>query len=179
MDRRSVLASAGGALTLSLGGCLGTNFGRDTETSPRPWTASTTTASPDGTHHLVVENHTDATRAAWLRVSEREGATLVDGRYELPDGRGIEFAELAGWETAYTIELAVDGGPTTTFSWTTPTCGADAEVSGQSGSRNATVLVEASAGEGDEPQASLVVDECDGIYSHLPAGPAASHRLDE
>lgn len=175
-----MLVSAGSALSLSFSGCLRTTFAGENETSNRPWTASTTSGTRDGTHHLVVENHTDTTRPAWLRVSKHEGPILVDGRYELPDGRGIKFAEIAGWEMAYTIELAIDGEAMTSLEWTTPTCGPDSEAPGKSGSRNATVLIKDPVGEGEEHQISLVLDECDALYGPgLPTGPASSYRLDE
>lgn len=180
MDRRSVLVSAGSALSLSFSGCLGRTFAGGNETSNRPWTASSTSGAQDGTHHLVVENHTDTTLAAWLRVSKHEGPVIVDGRYELPDGRGIKFAEIAGWEMAYTIELAIDGEETTSLEWTTPTCGPDSEAPGKSGSRNATVLIKDPVGENEEHQISLMLDECDALYGPgLPTGPAATYRLDE
>lgn len=180
MDRRSVLATAGSVLSVSISGCLRTTFAGENETVDRPWTASDPGGSADGAHHLVVENHTDTTRRAWLRVSNQEGAVVVDGRYELPDGRGIKFAEIAAWRTTYTIELAIDGDAVISLEWYTPNCGPDSEAPGESGSRNATVRIKEPAGEDDEHQISLVVDECDALYGPgLPTGPADAFRLDE
>lgn len=179
MDRRTVLATTGIALTAPLSGCSSPSAADKNGTPDRPWAASDPIENPDGAHHLVVENHTDTTRPAWLRVVREDGAALVDGRYELPDGRGIEFEDIAAWQTTYTIELAIDGDDVTSREWYTEECGSDSEAAGGSGSRNATVRVEEPSDDGDH-QISLVTDECDALYGPgLPRGPAEGFRLDE
>lgn len=180
MDRRTVLATTGIALSAPLGGCLSTLTAGEDSTPDRPWTAGDPSEHPDGTHHLVVENHTDTTRPAWLRVVREDGAALVDGRYELPDGRGIEFEDIAAWRTTYTIDLAIDGEDVASLEWSTDECGPDSEATGDSGSRNATVRVTEPSDEDGEHRVSLVVDECDALYGPgLPTGPAEGFRLDE
>ncbi|MEF8756927.1 MAG: hypothetical protein V5A33_01700, partial [Halobacteriales archaeon] len=109
MNRRKFLGTTGIGLVPPLVGCLGGTTADQTTTPDRPWTPSDPTEDLEGVHHLFVENHTDTTEAAWLRVVREDGATIVDGRYELPDGRGIKFEDIAAWETTYTVELAIDG----------------------------------------------------------------------
>ena len=179
MDRRQVLASTGIALSVPLAGCSDATTAGDDGAPDRPWSASEPVDEPDGTHDLVVENHTDTTRPAWLRVVREDGTAVVDGRYELPDGRGIEFEDVAARETTYTVELAVDGEDVRRLEWETPECGSDSEASNGGGSRSATVRVEPPSDGGDEHRVSIHVDQCDAIVGPtLPTGPAADFRLD-
>lgn len=173
MDRRTFLASTGIALSVPVVGCLG---GATGDGPPdRPWTPADRIEDPGGVHDLFVENHTDATEAAWIRVVRDDGAALVDGRYELPDGRGIEFDAVAGRERTYAVDLAIDGEDVASLEWATEACGQGSEAPG--GSRNAIVRVGMAA---DEHPVSLVVDECDALHGpELPTGPAESFRLDE
>lgn len=178
MDRRRFLATTGIALSAPLVGCLDAVTADAGQPPERPWTPGEPIDDPDGTHHLYVENRTDSTEAAWLRVVREDGATLVDGRYELPDGRGIEFEDVATWETAYTIDLAIDGEDVTSFEWYTDECGRDSEAPGDGGSRNAAVRVGEASGDGGE-RVSLVVDQCDAIVAGtVPTGSAESFRID-
>lgn len=179
MDRREFLAATGVSLAVPLGGC--TSSGLTASGSPdRPWTPSDFTESSDGVHHLFVENYTDTTEAAWLRVVREDGSALVDGRYELPDGRGIRFEDIAAWKTTYTIDLAIDGEGAISLEWYTEECGDDSEAPGGSGSRNAAVRVEAATAGTDVHDISLAVDECDALVApRLPTGPATAFRLDE
>ena len=177
MDRRKFLATTGIGLVTPLVGCLSGPTADQTTTPDRPWTPSDPIEDPDGTHHLFVENHTNTTEAAWLRVVREDGATLVDGRYELPDGRGIKFEEIAAWETTYTVELAIDGEDMATLEWYTEECGRDSEA--PDGSRNGAVRVK-DVSDGDEQRVSFVMDQCDALYSPgVPIGPAEGFRLDE
>lgn len=150
----------------------------DQTTPPdRPWPPSEPIEKSDGTHHLFVENYTDTTEAAWLRVVREDGATLVDGRYELPDGRGIKFEDIAAWETTYTVELAIDGEDIAALEWYTEECSPDSEAS--DGSRNGAVRV-TDVSNGDEHQVSFVRDQCDAIYAPgVPTGAAETFRLDQ
>ncbi len=179
MDRREFLAATGVGLAVPLGGC--TRGALTASGSPdRPWTPSDPAESPVGVHHLFVENYTDTSEAAWLRVVREDGAALIDGRYELPDGRGIKFEDIAAWETTYTIDLAIDGEEVISLEWYTEECGDDSEASGEGGSRNAAVRVEAAPAGTDAHDVSLAVDECDALVAPgLPTGPATAFRLDE
>ncbi len=177
MDRRQFVGTAGTALCVALSGCTGGRFGGNDDRSERPRQSSGPVESPDGTHHLFVENLTDTTEPASVRVVRDDGATLVDGRYELPDGRGIRFDDVAAWERTYTVELAIDGEDPVSLQWETRECGSESE-SPQGGSRNASVRVR--AGAGDEDRVSIVVDQCDAIFAPaVPVGPADNFRLDE
>lgn len=176
MHRREFVATSGLVLA-GAAGCLG-----DGENGPpgRPWTEQEPIDDPAGVHDLFVENHTETTEPAWVRVVREDGEHLVDGRYELPDGRGIEFAEIAAWETTYTVEVAIDGEPTRSVEWYTESCGTGTE-SGDSGSRDAGVRVLAAADDPDqEHRIELHVNQCDavGLASQLPAGPASTFKLD-
>ena len=174
MNRRRFLA-VGAATLVGHAGCLGSSDGAS---SDRPWPRSERVEEPDGDHHLFVENHTGTTEPAWVRVVREDGATLVDGRYELPDGRAIRFDDVAAWETTHTVEVALDGAEPATFEWHPEECGPDSEATGDAGSRNAAVRLEA-LDEG-EPSFDFRTDDCDAISTGtLPAGPAEGFRLDE
>lgn len=188
MDRRAFLAMTGIALAAPLSGCAssagrgddssdsGPSSGSDS--SDRPWPPSDPIETPDGAHHLSVANHTDTTESAWLRVVREDGVTLVDGRYELPDERGIEFEAIAAWETTHAIDLAIDGEGVTSLEWHTEACESDSEAPGDGGSRNAIVRV--TEGDSDEERVSLVVDRCDALFGpEVPTGPAEAFRLDK
>lgn len=176
MDRRQFLTTITVALSTPLVGCLdGTPLAGDA-TPERPWTPSESVQSPDGTHHLYIENHTETTEAAWIRVTSEAGDTLVDGRYELPDMRGIQFEAIARWETTYTIEVAIDGEAPVSLEWVTTECAPDSEA--LDGSRNASVRV--TEPSSDEDRVELLIDQCDALYAPgLPTGSAESFRLDE
>lgn len=177
MNRRTFLASTGGGLSAPLVGCLGDTTADQTTPSDQPWTPSAPIEDPDGIHHLFVENYTDTSETAWLRVGCEDGATLVDGRYELPDGRGIEFDDIAAWETTYTVELAIDGEDVAALEWHTAACDPDSEA--PDGSRNGAVQVE-DAADSNERRISFVTDQCDAIrVPDVPVGPAEAFRLDE
>lgn len=177
MDRRMFLAMNGSILVAGLAGCASLIADSETETPDRPWDQSDPITDPDGTHHLFVENHTEMTETAWLRVVREDGTSLVDGRYELPDGRGLKFEAIAAWERTYRIDVAIDGEDVATVEWETPECGPDSEAPGDVGSRNAAVQVVAA--EADENRVSLTVDQCDAVVSpSVPTGPAETFRID-
>ena len=177
MDRRKFLATTGIGLVTPLVGCLSDTTADQTTTPDRSSTPSDPTEDSDGTHHLFVENHTDTTEAARLRVVREDGATLVDGRYELPDGRGVKFEDIAAWGTTHTVELAIDGEDMVTLEWHTRECGPDSEA--PDGSRNGAVRVK-DGSDGAEHRVSFVMDQCDALYAPgVPIGPAKGFRLDE
>ncbi|MEF8799611.1 MAG: hypothetical protein V5A56_01065 [Halolamina sp.] len=177
MNRRTFLATTGTGLVTPLVGCISDPTADQTPTPDRPWTQSDPSDNPDGSHHLFVENHTDKTEAAWLRVAREGGAPLVDGRYELPDKRGLKFEDIAAWETTYTVELAIDSEDIATRKWHTRECGSDSEA--PDGSRNGAARVK-DGSDGDEQRISFVVDQCDALYAPgVPVGPAETFRLDE
>lgn len=176
MHRRELVAT-GGLLLAGAGGCLGSG---DSEPPARPWTEREPIDDPEGVHDLYIENHTETAEPAWVRVVREDGEHLVDGRYELPDERGIEFAKIAAWETTYTVEVAIDGEPTRSVEWVTRSC--DGMESPEGGSRDAGVRVLAAADDPDqEHRIELHMNNCDavGMASQLPAGPASTFKLDE
>lgn len=172
MYRRTLLANAAVGSGLALAGCAAF---AETGTPERPWPASDPIDDPNGAHDLFVENHTERSEAAWLRLVRDDDAVIVAGRYELPDGRGIRFDDVAAWDRAYTVDLAMDGLGQRSLAWETPECGPGSETSDGHGSRNAAVRVE----EGDGGLAlTLRVDECDALKAGgLPTGAAESFRL--
>lgn len=174
MNRRTFLAASGVVSSIGLAGCASP---LDDGPPERPWPESDTVDDPEGTHNLFVENHTDATETAWLRVVRDDDAALVDGRYELPDGRAIQFDDVAAWGRTYTIDIAIDGEDLTSLAWDVEGCGRDSESPGDGGSRNAAVRVDGPDGNEGE-RVSLRVDECDAINAGIiPAGSPESFRL--
>lgn len=176
MDRRRFLATGAVAISTPLVGCLDapSNAG---DTSPeRPWVRTDPVENPEGAHHLFVENLTETTEAAWLRVTSDATETIVDGRYELPDQRGIKFERIARWETTYTIDIAMDGEDVVSVEWVTAGCGQESAAS--DGSRNASVRVMEQSS--DDDRVELLIDQCDAIYAPVvPTGPAEYFRQDE
>lgn len=180
MDRRTFLVTTGGFLSALTAGCLGDIATDETRTPAPPWTPVGATETPDGTHHLYVENHTSVTETAWIRLLRDDGPVLVDGRYELPDERGIKFDSIAAWEQTYTIEIAIDGEDVVSRSWRTTPCDSETETRGASGSRNAAVRVTDGEPADETERITLVVDQCDALYAPgVPVGSAGYFRLDE
>lgn len=180
MNRRTFLATIESILSIPLVGCLVGTTPDEGDSPERPWPPSDPIEDPDGTHHLFVENHTATTETAWLKVVREDGTSLVDGRYELPDGRGIKFESIAAWGTTYTIHLAIDGEDVASLKWDTEECGPDSEASGDSGSRNAVVRVKVASDNEDGERVSLVVDQCDALHAPgVPTGSAEAFRLDK
>lgn len=176
MDRRQFLATTAVALSTPLIGCLDGVPLAGAATPERPWPPSESVVNSDGSHHLFIENHTETTEAAWVRVTSETGETLVDGRYELPDMRGIKFESIARWETTYTIDIAIDGEDRLSLKWVTPECGSGSEAPG--GSRNASVRVMEPSSDVDRIE--LLIDQCDALYAPgVPAGSAEYFRLNE
>ena len=176
MYRRKFLATAAGALSIPLIGCLA-GSPDDTDTTPRrPWASNKLVENPDGTHHLFIENHTKTTEAAWVRVTNEDGEALVNGRYELPHMRGITFEEVASWKRTHTIDVAIDGEERVSLEWITAECGPESEAS--VGSRNASVRVMEPSTTDDRIE--LLIDQCDALYGpSVPVGPAEGFRLDQ
>ena len=180
MNRRSFLATVGVGLSTPLVGCVQAPGSLETDGPNGSSGTDDPTTSQEPTHDLVVENYTESTLTAQIRVVEQNGPTVVDGRYELPDRRGIEFDDIAAWERIYTIELAIEGADPAVLSWHTEECGAAAESPGSGGSRNATVRIEAGSEEERAHEISMVVDECDALYGPaLPTGPAKGFRIED
>lgn len=176
MDRRQFLATTAVALLTPLVGCLDGTLLAGDATPERPWPPGESVTPHDGTHHLFIENHTETTKAAWVRVTSDAGETLVDGRYELPNMRGIKFEAIARWETTYTIDIALDGEDRVSLEWVTAACGPDSEA--PNGSRNASVRV--TDPSSDDDGIELLMDQCDALYAPgVPAGSAEDFRLDE
>lgn len=176
MDRRHILATAAVALSTPLVGCLdGTPLAGDA-TPDRPWTSGEPVENPDGTHHLFIENHTETTESAWVRVTSEAGDTIVDGRYGLPGMRGIKFDAIARWEATYRIDLAIDGEDRVSLDWFTAECGPESEA--LDGSRSATVRF--TGRSSDEGRVAFLMDQCDALYAAgVPVGSAEYFQLDE
>ena len=176
MDRRRFLATGVVALSAPLVGCLDApSVAGDTTPEP-PWVRTDPIEHPEGTHHLFVENLTETTEAAWLRVTSDASETLVDGRYELPDMRGIKFEGIAHWETNYTIDIAIGDENQISLEWFTAECGAESMA--QDGSRNASLRVLKPSS--DDDRVTLRIDQCDALYApSVPTGPAEYFRIDE
>jgi len=166
MDRRRYLAATAAALTGSLVGCVGT----PTETEPTP----SLTERPTTPHDLYVMNYTTTTEIATVRVVDGDGTAVVDGRYELPSERGIEFGDIGGWERTYTVALTIDGTALEPLTWKTPSCSSVDEA--PRGSRNGYVRI-----RGDDGlRATIAVDDCDAIVGpKYPTGPAQGFRAKE
>lgn len=178
MQRRTFVMTIGSPLAASLAGCTSPFEGPTDGTDQPPWSPSDPIDDPDAVHHLYIENRTETTETAWIRVDRDDGATLINGRYELPDERAIEFESIAAWERTYTLRLAVEERDVRTLEWRTESCGEAEESPGSGGSRNAFVRL-TPAGEAASERLSLVVDGCDALYGpELPTGNADAFRLD-
>lgn len=135
---------------------------------------SGSTDDDDQRHHLYVENVTDESRRLSLRA-RRCDETIVDGTYDVPDERGIEFEDVAGWDDWIVLEASLESGPTEAFSWVLEDCSG---LGGKGGSRNASVrILPADA----ESEFEFVVDNCDEITAgaEVPVGPADYFEVDE
>lgn len=179
MDRRTFCATTAASITATLVGCVGTTTDADPETEtgtrsePETPTQSESTAQP---HDLYVMNHTTTTEVASVRVVDGDEAAVVDGRYELPSERGIEFQDIGGWERTYTVELTIDGTSLEPLTWKTSSCASVDEA--PRGSRNGYVRVQADKTGG--LRATVAVDGCDAIVGpKYPTGPAKGFRVEE
>lgn len=169
MNRRTFLTTTAVGLTLPLVGCLGTTTETETNT-PTP------SQTPEQLHNLYVVNHTTTTEIAIIGVLDSNGNEVVKGRYELPDERGIEFADIGEWERTYTVELTIDGTDLTPLTWETESCASVDEA--PRGSRNGYVQVHQD--DNDGRRVSLAVDNCDALVGPTyPTGPARYFRVDE
>lgn len=179
MDRRTFCATTAAAVTGSLVGCVGTPTDADPEPETPTGTApqtETPTQSPAQPHDLYVMNYTTTTETATVQVIDGGGTDIVDGRYELPSERGIEFEDVGAWQRSYTVELSVDGTDLSPLTWATESCASVDEA--PRGSRNGYVQVRSDGA--DRLQATLAVDGCDEIIGPAyPTGPADGFRVEE
>ena len=181
MDRRTFCATTAAGITATLVGCVGTTTDTDpeTETLTRPELGTgtpTESGPPARPHDLYVMNYTTTTEVATVRVVDGDGTAVVDGRYELPNERGIEFEDVGAWEGTYTVELTIDGTDLGPLTWETPSCASVDEA--PRGSRNGYVRVRND--EGDRLRATVAVDGCDAIVgTEHPTGPAQGFRVEE
>lgn len=132
------------------------------------------TEDPDTRHDLVLENHDDEDRRLAVTV-ECDGDVLVDGAYELPDGRGAVFDDVAGREERYEIDATLDTGESASFTWETPSCNG---TEAPNGSRNGAVAIESP--HADESLA-FFQDQCDAIIvgADVATGPAEQFELED
>ncbi|MHC3381979.1 hypothetical protein [Haloarcula sp. H-GB5] len=190
MNRRQLLSVS--ALSMSLTGCMGVSFDEDTEHNPPTSTATETeretstlnsetkspapSQTPEQPHDLYVVNYTTTTEIATVRVLGETGNAVVEGQYELPSERGIEFEDIGAWETEYTVELTIDGTELTPLTWFTASCASVDEA--PQGSRDGYVQLHRDGS--DRLQATLAVDNCDAIIGpEYPTGPAKGFRVEE
>ncbi|WP_435349659.1 hypothetical protein [Haloarchaeobius sp. HRN-SO-5] len=164
--RRRALLTTGATVSASLSGCLGrlAADGRGTDTgTERDW---------NGEHDLVLANYDDEPRVLSV-VVELDGETLVDGTYELPDGRGGVFEDIGRWEERYEIDAELGSGESETFVWETTGC-ADVDEA-PDGSRDGGVGIQSPHGDGE---LSFYRDGCDALYGDVPTGPASLFEVD-
>jgi hypothetical protein len=150
----------------------------ETETStPDSDTKSSTPAqTPEQPHALFIVNYTTSTEIATVRVLNENGNAVVEGQYELPSERGIEFKDIGAWETEYTVELTIDGTELTPLTWFTASCASVDEA--PRGSRDGYVQLRRDSS--DRLQATLAVDGCDAIIGpEYPTGLAQGFRIEE
>ena len=186
MDRRQFLSIS--ALSMFLSGCMDVSFDDDTENNPpapnetetetstlEPESESPTPSqTPEQPHDLYIVNYTTTTEIAIVRVLNENGEALVEGQYELPSERGIEFEDIGARETEYTVELTIDGTELMPLTWFTASC---ASV-GEGGSRDGYVQLRRDGS--DRLQATLAMDNCDEIFGpEYPTGPAQGFRVEE
>lgn len=195
MRRRALLGAGAGALAAAAG-CLdgiagggddaddddGTDDGGDdaTDTPPHDTTTGSdstyaTFAPPsDAAHRLYVENLDDTAHPVDLAVrAVASGETVLAGRFEAPDGRGIEFPAVAARDANYEVRVAlVDRDLAALFQWTARSCdGTEAPE----GSRNGSVRIAEGATD-----LSFVVDACDALQAGaaVSTGPPGNFALD-
>lgn len=169
MNRRTFLAAAG---VTPFVGCVGTTESPGSETTTSEPESEPTTTKP---HDLYIVNYTTTTEIATVHVRDEDGI-VVDGRYELPSERGIEFADIGAWEMTYTVELTIADTALGPLTWETESCEAIEEA--PRGSRDGYVQVRGDETDGHE--ATVAVGQCDAIYGpEYPTGPAEGFRVEE
>jgi len=185
--RRRAFLTVGATALAATAGCLddigdttggdGSDEDRTDDTTTDPTTdpddGETYEPSEDGDHYLYVENLDDETHLLDLVVVEASsGETVLAGRYEAPDGRGMEFPDLAAWDETYEVTASlVDAGVTETFFWSIDDCTGSMAPNG---SRNGSVRIAEDAAE-----LSFVVDACDALVAGgaVSTGPASNFRV--
>lgn len=195
MDRRQLLAATGITLTTSLAGCYGLD--------PRPGDGEDGTPDGNGetddgedgtdgedddatgsqvsTHSLFVENLDEAARRLDVEVTGREDDdNLIEGTYEIPDERGIEFRREIAWDRTLEVTVTLESGVSDAFDWSVASCpgarAADGESEQQGGSRNGSVRIEPDAAD-----LSFVTDSCDEIVAgtEVATGPAENYEVED
>lgn len=180
LSRRRVLAGATGVVG-AIAGCLGIGSGDDGSDSgddgPDSGDGGSGADVPpdgigDGKHRFYLANLDDDTHRVELSVYDTFAEEyVIDGRYELPDERGAEFAPVAGVEIRYDVEVDVVDGGSTTVEWIAGSC----EEYGN-GSQNAVVRIQPGATE-----LTYVEDNCDELVAgaSVPFAPASEYFVDE
>lgn len=199
MNRRQLLAATGLTLTATLAGCYGLDPRDDSGDDGDPGgdrddgeagddgangDDGGTEATDDGqasTHSLFVENLDDEARRLDVDVTDREDeGPLIEGTYEVPDERGIEFRRELEWGRSFDVTVTLESGVSDTFEWAIESCpGARAEDGGseqQGGSRNGSVRIEP-----DAEELSFVTDVCDEIVAgtEVAVGPAENYEVED
>ncbi|WP_154020976.1 hypothetical protein [Haloarcula sp. CBA1127] len=152
----------------------------ETETETSPLDSKTESPTPSQTteqpHDLYIVNYNTSTEIATVRVIDENGNAVVEGQYELPSERGIEFEDIGAWEKEYTVELTIDGTELTPLTWFTASCASVDEA--PRGSRDGYIQLRRDGS--DRLQPTLDVDGCDAIIGpEYPTGPAQGFRVEE
>lgn len=179
--RRRALLTAGATALGATAGCLsrfdGTNAvdgdgGADGSNTPDD--DGTLDPPEDAEHRLYVENFDAESHLVDVRVTDADtGDVVLAGRYEAPDGRGVEFPELAVRGETYEVSVSLPGaGLTRAFEWTARSC-SGSEAPG--GSRNGSVRIAEGLAE-----VTFVDDACDALTAgaQVPTGPAEYFAVD-
>ncbi|WP_262177553.1 hypothetical protein [Haloarcula laminariae] len=180
MNRRQFLSIS--ALSLSLSGCMEVSFVDDNENNlPTPSLDSETESptpsqTPEQPHDLYIVNYTTTKEIATVHILDENLNAVVEGQYELPSERGIEFKDIGAWETEYKVELSIDGTELTPLMWFTASCASVDEA--PRGSRDGYVQLRRDGS--DRLQATIAVNGCDAIIGpEYPTGPAQGFRVEE
>lgn len=182
MDRCHFFNASGIVLSLSLVGCFGS------DESPGDTGDGSNDLENDGdgsegtqaaTRSLFVENLDHETRRAELDVVSKECDAVIEGTYEIPDVRGIEFRQEVTWSEEFEVTTTLESDLSETFVWEIASCpGPEAEEGGSElpgGSRNGSVRIEPGAEE-----LSFGTDSCDEIIagSEVAIGPAENYEVE-
>lgn len=182
MDRRRFLTTSGIALSMSLAGCFGLygNSGTTDKGSDDPGDDGGGSETPQkAIHSLFVENLDSEAHRINIKVVGDGGEPLIEGSYEIPDERGIEFQQEVQWGEQFEVTMTLESGLSGTFDWEIASCpGPKAEDGGSEspeGSRNGSVRIESGAEE-----LSFVTDSCDEIIAgtEVATGPAGHYEAE-
>lgn len=123
-------------------------------------------------HRLYLLNLDDDAQQVDLEVvRQATNETVIDDIYEIPEERGAKFSEVAHWDETYEVAVALDSGPSETFSWETGNCDSG---EGKGGSRSGSTRIEPGARD-----LSFVTDLCDTGGTEVATGSATHFEVQE